>query len=37
MQHLELHTGNLSKNRHLQVRLLWKKCGNAFPPHYTPV
>jgi len=25
MRRLELHKGNLSKNKHLQVRLLWTK------------
>jgi len=30
------YTEKLSKNTHLQDRLLWKKFGNAFPPHYTP-
>jgi len=31
MRRRELHTGNLSKNTHLQVRLPWKKCENTFP------
>jgi len=31
MRRMELHTETLSKNTHLQVRLLWKKCGNAVP------
>ena len=30
MHHLKLHAGNLSKNTHLQVRSVWKKCGNMF-------
>ena len=26
------YTEKLSKNSHIQDRLLWRKCGNAFPP-----
>jgi len=33
MRGLELHAGNLSKNTHLQVGLLWKIVGTRSRPN----